>query len=294
MPPRTLQQRNEFGALFSGDLESALQRHGADRILHFFYFCFYVELTCDYLTRLKFPISPREAITDHATHQVDKGTRSSTIQKLEVYSLSPADLRVTGHGSMDAAHTNNLGLSRDFVKLCERNSASDPVVYKLYGYCKDLCSNTTLLPQSINLGPDKVIDKIHRDMCNHIFSPLSTRPRIKESDVKLYGELADYRLRVMQQKKEEKTTLAATAEYYLAGIDSVIDKVIGMVGLEATEIIFALNAHLSTSESASNYIGSPALQPSSHLSPTRFRKMQSAPSSVSEPEDRANDMDVMD
>ncbi|WP_157406476.1 MULTISPECIES: hypothetical protein [unclassified Janthinobacterium] len=269
-----MQERNEYAALFSGSLDAALSRHAADRILHFFFFCFYVEITCDYLAIYNVCILPKDAISPHATHQVDKGVRNKAMEKLDVYSSAPANLTVTGHGSMDAAHTNNLGLTDPFVRACEKYAISDQLLGRLYTCCENFCSNTTLLPQSINLGPDKVVDQVHRDMYNEIFSMSSKKPRITEGKVCHYLNHASNLLQEMAIKKVEKNVLAETAGYYIAGINSVVHKIVEIVGDEADLVVSAINTHIKSNRlvDALDYVASPKMQQRVHESPTRFRQ----------------------
>ena len=281
MPTRILQERNEFAALFSGGLEDALIRHAADRITHFFYFCFFIEITCDYLSKVHGKvISPKEAISPHATHQVDKGMRDATLDKMDVDSSSPSSLRVTGHASMDAAHTNNLGLSEPFIRACVQYGGQDSMVSQLYYLCEDFCSNTTLLPQSINLGPDKVIDTIHRDMYNAVFSMWSTAPRITDSNVGLYSNKAKWALSSMAVKKVDKNTLAETASYYAKGISGIENKLVEIIGNEVGVIVSKINAFLNNNVfDTRNYVASSIAQ-ATHLSPTRLRQPGTSNASI--------------
>ncbi|RON08927.1 hypothetical protein BK659_11800 [Pseudomonas brassicacearum] len=245
MGKRKASDRAEYAPLESGTLDDALRRHSAERIRHFFLFCFYVEVTCDYLSTIHGEtFEPTSVITDHATHQVDTGVRDSKRGKLELDSQTPADLQVTGWGSMDAAHFNNLGLKDNFLQKGKQLGEYDPMVSDLLSRCVDTCRNTRWLPQAINLGPDKVIDIVHRVVHIQTLSPTSAAPCASLTNIRLYIDMAISMLKNMADKKADKNTLKKTEEYYRLGLTDIEYKLLLTIEDEVIAIVRSINTHL--------------------------------------------------
>ncbi|WP_144403298.1 hypothetical protein [Pseudomonas sp. StFLB209] len=217
---RQMSDRSPTAPMESGALNMLLLRHSADRMRYYFMFCFHIKIACDYLAEVHGEfIDPNSAIVDHATHQVDTGARLKTGNPFEKDSVQPDDLSATGWDSMDAAHMNNLGLAKGFTSTCERLGTYDPIMNELYSRCVSFCRDTRWLPQPINLGPDKVIDQVHRNMHHHTFSNASNTPCITSANITLYCDTAKSMLDTFALKKKTvHNTLAEAAENYKKGI----------------------------------------------------------------------------
>lgn len=102
---RTKKDRIRSTPLLGGTLQNASADHAYERIRHCFLFCFYVEITCDYLNTLYGTThDPATVIADSATHQIDEGYKNLKADEFDKSSSAPQDLSITGYSKMDAAH----------------------------------------------------------------------------------------------------------------------------------------------------------------------------------------------
>jgi hypothetical protein len=74
--------------------------------------------------------------------------------------------QATACGRTDAAHYCNLGIEAKFrARIAElARPETDQIAFDLYEALKAICGNTKWLPQRINIGPDRVIDKLHGEL----------------------------------------------------------------------------------------------------------------------------------
>ncbi len=244
--PRLTSQRVQSAPVESGPLRESLPRHAFERIRHFFLFCFYVELTCDYVETLHgIKFNPLHVTTHCATHQVDSGTRLKSGAPLNKKSKQPLEESTTGHSRMDAAHFNNLGLTADFLRRLDRLGDDDEMVSELRSRCIDMCRNTRLLPQAINLGPDKVIDRIHETVRLRTFDASATEPCISVTNIRLYLDMAVSALKIMTDRKAHEPTLQATGDLYIEGLTRAESELARTLYDEVDGMVTAINRHVA-------------------------------------------------
>lgn len=176
MGKRTFTEFNPQAPVLSGALEHTLPEHVKMRAFHFFMFCTTVQLICDVLeaTQGGSRFLPPQVIELHATHQGGTGYRMKTMEPFNKHSKSMATEQGTGAASMDAAHFNNLGLKPAFLSWLDTligNSVAPfaAMLEQLRDDCVTYCADTRLLPQRINLVPDKIIDEVHRKIAMYVF-----------------------------------------------------------------------------------------------------------------------------
>ncbi|WP_172329310.1 hypothetical protein [Mangrovicoccus sp. HB161399] len=149
--------------VLAGTLREAIVGHTKERIRHFFLFLYTFRIL---MHVLKLPAGDWAGLVAvAATHQVDAGLRRDEgwDQVFAKTDGSMLDLPATAFRKVDAAHYCNLGLAPRLAGLC---SASEDVrAEPLLNALKLICGNTRLMPQRINIGPDRVIDKLHGDLC---------------------------------------------------------------------------------------------------------------------------------
>lgn len=154
----------------SGSLKDVLREHAYERCRHFFLYVFTVKALTDYVNATHAAnLGPTDALYVNATHQVDTGLRSADV---EYYGFDAKDPNVVNQSAtscvrMDAAHFCNLGVTHTCQSAFGR-LAGDPVVSHLFEALKTICGNTRQLPQRVNIGPDKIIDKFHGELATTI------------------------------------------------------------------------------------------------------------------------------
>ncbi len=149
--------------VLAGTLRQAIVGHTKERIRHFFLFLYTFRIL---MHVLKLPDGEWAGLVEvKATHQVDTGMRRDEgwDQVFAKTDGSMLDLSATAFRRMDAAHFCNLGLKPRLAALCSGSgdARAEPLLVSL----KLICGNTRLMPQRINIGPDRVIDRLHGDLC---------------------------------------------------------------------------------------------------------------------------------
>lgn len=191
MPQRVKSARSATSVNLSGPLRSALELHAHRRLVWLFRFLFALQATCDYIKKRNsgFSITPLNVIRAAATHQVDVGIRSDDPQHLvfDKDDTSVVNLNATEFTSMDAAHFCNLGLDSSqwarVTSAAEVLPGTDEFIWELIDLAEVSAGDTVQLPQRINIGPDRVIDKVHWVIANRFYQTpgkLVTEARILE------------------------------------------------------------------------------------------------------------------
>ncbi|MCO7552740.1 hypothetical protein [Metapseudomonas otitidis] len=218
---RTKKDRIRSTPLLGGDLHNASADHAYERIRHCFLFCFYVEITCDYLNTIYGTThDPATVIADSATHQIDEGYKNLKADEFDKSSSAPQDLSITGYSKMDAAHFNNLGLNSAFVGTLAKYAKTDPMVARLKEYCETTCGNTRLMPKAINIGPDKAVDSAQTDFKKLLFAGKAIdSPCVSIKSISTYIRLVTLRLSIYKARYKQKNqhTLVAAIRGYKHG-----------------------------------------------------------------------------
>ncbi|PWV65928.1 hypothetical protein C7443_101414 [Plasticicumulans acidivorans] len=207
------------GALvLGGSLKDELRRHAYERCRHFFLYLFYYRAL---LAKLNAPpyslgLKPQDLLYVNATHQIDEGYRSTDT---DYYAFDAKDANIIDKscaacGRMDAAHFCNLGIDAGMRSKLAAIASKDKVVFCFYECLKTICGNTRLLPQRVNIGPDKCIDRFHGELATAIIKsgkpPLSSA-HLKEylqGAAKVFAEYSD-----TQQKKGNLGIVACVEAY---------------------------------------------------------------------------------
>lgn len=228
--------RHESGIdhMESGSLDKLLVKHAQRRCQYFFGFMFtHQRIVAEIEKRTGEKVKPAFGIDVHATEQYAKGHRSkvksaktaaSTTQQVVPLTHQPMDknesnLNIqpsTNATRVDAAHFCNLGvkpiLTLAVIKLTD-NRPNDPLTH-LLERLKRFAGDTSQLPQPVNLGPDKVVDRIHGALVAQI---AQGGPRVTAQFYQTYLVECDAAMAVYQDKQNAKGTrdgLAACANEY--------------------------------------------------------------------------------
>lgn len=152
-------------AVMSGPLGSALTKHARERMVHFFLFLFALDAACRRANTLagRVVVDAADAFSVKATHQVDAGYRSTNLAHDNFDAHDPAVVTqpATIFRSMDASHFCNLGLRPTAVAELATRATADRDLFDLLDLARRLAGNTRLLPQRVNIGPDRIIDVAH-------------------------------------------------------------------------------------------------------------------------------------
>jgi hypothetical protein len=209
-------------APLSGALGGELKKHAYERCRHFFFYEFYAKALVDYLNAAHSQsFSYEDAVLIKASHQIDSGFRSKQLAYGEFDDTDPDVVKIscTVFRNIDAAHFCNLGVQEDFVTSINE-FLTDAKALDLYERLKAMMGNTRWLPQRVNVGPDRVIDKLHGELALTMLTA---------ADTKLIGteNIADY----LRQAREAMETykkghtkannhgVAACAEAYIDTYD---------------------------------------------------------------------------
>lgn len=234
-------------AILSGPARTLLPFHARERMRRFFFFAYSVKLSCDYLQRVHgVRLVPRDAVARDATHQIAKGHRiagGTPFDKSKPLSNTP----LTWFGAMDAAHVNNLGLTQPFCTLMGGLRHQDPMLDKLWSYCVAGCAATILLPQAVNLGPDRCVDRVHSELIGTVFpqagptSPIVSAPHADLYIVQANTALIDY---AQDRRKEGAPALSDMADLYRQGIAACQPILISDASRDLEALLQELNEHL--------------------------------------------------
>ncbi len=141
------------------DLKREIELHAESRMRFYFRFIFYVSSITSRLNKKSKKLLRATDFVDYkATHQWGSGHRKKDVGAQE--STHKTERKSDDFRSVDAAHKCGLGISPSLTKLVEQSE--DPSVKRLYEEIMRVISDTRLLPQRVNIGPDKIIDELHR------------------------------------------------------------------------------------------------------------------------------------
>ncbi len=173
--------RSDGAVDVTGSLKVELGRHAFERCRHFFLYVFTAKALTDHVnSKHGRNLGPTDILYVNATHQVDTGLRSTDV---EYYGFDSKDPNVVNQSAtacvrMDAAHFCNLGIDVRCQSTFGSLAGGDQTVSVLFETLKKICGNTRQLPQRVNIGPDKVIDKFHGELATKVLAskqPPATR-----------------------------------------------------------------------------------------------------------------------
>jgi hypothetical protein len=205
--------------VFGGLLKDELRRHAYERCRHFFLFLFHYKALIDYLNGP--PHNKGWGMTDalfvNASHQIDTGFRS---EEKEHYAFNAKDPNVVNKscsdcGNTDAAHFCNLGIKVNYQSAIAGVANHDQKAFHLYKDLAVICGNTRLLPQRINIGPDKKIDKFHGELAVKILSGGGPPVTLKNLDDYLAGAKSVFEEYKKKQVSKGNLGIAACVDAYL-------------------------------------------------------------------------------
>src|SRR5262249_13845498 len=136
-------------------------------------------------------------------------------------STSTVKETATAFTAMDAAHFCNLGIKPAFVaKIAKYTSSAhhnvDPIPMDFFEMLKKVCGDTELLPQRVNIGPDRVIDKVHGELAAKMLK--GSAKVISQKNVEDYKTAAADAMKEYRDDAHVKGDLAVAmcADCYLA------------------------------------------------------------------------------
>jgi hypothetical protein len=194
--------RTPTSITLSGDLKDALRAHAYERCRHFFSYVYTAKMLADYVNaRYGLSIKAADVPEHKATDQVDSGLRStdSLYYGFDAKDPNVVNMSATACGKLDAAHFCNLGIDPNCRAKFGKLAASDKVVERLFEALKVFSGNTRWLPQRINIGPDRVIDRLHYDLAVEILA--GGRPPVTKTNLRAYLSAADKALADYAQRQ---------------------------------------------------------------------------------------------
>jgi hypothetical protein len=215
---RVKSDRAEAAVSTSGVLKDELRKHAYERCRHFFLYLFFYKALIDWLNaKYNYGLSAKGLLKIHASHQADTGFRSSDAQhsEFDATDATIVDKICTAFLRMDATHFCNLGIDPAYGIKISTLGSQDNMVFTLYNSLACVCSNTRLLPQRVNIGPDKIIDALHGELATHILG--SGKPPVTASNMELYFDSAKKALGTYkaEQQSAGKNGTAACVDAYL-------------------------------------------------------------------------------
>lgn len=217
--------RSSGAANMSGSLKDELVKHAFERCRHFFMYVFHARALTDYVNaKHGLGLGPTDILYIHATHQIDSGLRSTDVEYFgfDATDANVVNLSATGCGRTDAAHFCNLGID---AKCGSKIGplAGDPVVFTLFEMLKKICGDTRQLPQRVNIGPDKVVDRFHGELATAILG--SGKPPVSRTTLKAYTDGAGDAMKEYSKRQGDngKLGLVACAKAYTDCYDNATE-----------------------------------------------------------------------
>jgi hypothetical protein len=215
---RVKSERAEFAVSTSGVLKDELRKHAYERCRHFFLYMFFYKALIDWLNaKHGFGLSAKGLLKIHASHQADTGFRSSDTQhsEFDATDATIVDKVCTAFHRMDATHFCNLGIDPAYGIKISNFGSQDKMVFTLYESLACVCMNTRLLPQRVNIGPDKIIDALHGALATKILE--TGKPPVTASNMEIYFDSAKKALGTykIEQQFGGKNGTAACVDAYL-------------------------------------------------------------------------------
>ena len=218
--PRIHSDPSPSAVVLSGTLRNALVAHTKERVRHFFLFLYLYRMLMHVLQ------SPSrdwaKYVSIKATHQIDEGMRRDEGWNLKFKKddVSVLDEQASAFRKVDAAHFCNLGLEPALAAVVAKSP--DERARSLYDGLVKVCGNTRLMPQRINIGPDRVVDKAHGELCVEFLKKmaLGSAP-ISPVFFTAYKALVVSRMRVYAagQVKNGNAAVAEAAEVYIGTLE---------------------------------------------------------------------------
>lgn len=226
--------KRSFGELsagavnLGGKLENALHYHTQERAIHFFLYVFYMKVLVTHLNKAPYALklAEDEGVEVVATDQINTGFRSTNIgpgayHAFDSGSASTLQESASAFTKMDAAHFCNLGIKPKFVtKIAKYTSdahhAVDPIPMDFYETLKRICGDTELLPQRVNIGPDRVIDKVHGQLAGKMLkgaAKVISQKTIEDYKAAAAAAMTEYR---DAARNKGDLGIVACADCYLA------------------------------------------------------------------------------
>ena len=210
---------NQALAILAGVLGDALRMHAAQRAQYFFNFLFgYAALSAQLRDVHGQTLGPAEGVSVKATHQIAYGLRRGDDAYFLFQDKDPkiVDQPATACGRTDAAHYCNLGIRPAFLTKANQFARPDidPVAFKLRAMLEVMAGATRQLPQRVNIGPDRIVDKVHGALAMQF---LDGTPPLSSANFEAYIQRCLQDMSTYQQAHSSKGNLgiAACCQCYL-------------------------------------------------------------------------------
>lgn len=205
--------------VFAGALRHELESHALQRAEVFFYYLVTMKIVVAEINRQRArrqqPSVPDASfVLAKATDQIGTGMRSddtATYAGFDPKDEHVVDKPTTMFTRADAAHFCNLGLSLDFAAACQASEFTRDGYERL----KVHAGATKLLPQQVNIGPDRKLDVLHASLAPRMLGDgglIFTRERVATYRAEAVAALQTYR---DDKKAAGLAGLAACAQCYL-------------------------------------------------------------------------------
>lgn len=204
-------------AILAGKLGPALRMHAAQRAEYFFMYLFWHRMLTDRMRDVHgVSTSAAEGVMSKATHQIATGLRSKdgAYYAFDTFDASMLDEDATRAGKRDAAHYCNLGVDGKFMTKVSQAASGDAITLGFLDRLTIMAGATRELPQRINIGPDRVVDKVHGELAPKF---LSSGVPVSLGNYLTYLDLCEQRMGVYQagQSKSKHDGIAACCECYI-------------------------------------------------------------------------------
>lgn len=212
-------ESNKALAILAGVLGDALRMHAAQRAQYFFNFVFFYSALTDRLRdQHGLTLTDAEGVSAKATHQIAYGLRRGDDAYYTFQDKDPniVDEPATNCGRTDAAHYCNLGISGKFLAKASAYARADVdgTAFNLRDNLEVMAGATRQLPQRVNIGPDRVIDRVHGDLALRF---LNGTPPLSPGNYAIYLALAEKEMEIYRKTHVYKGNLgiAACCQSYL-------------------------------------------------------------------------------
>lgn len=200
------------------DLRHEIELHAESRMRFYFRFIFYISaLTVKLNEKSETLLKATDFIEYKATHQWGSGHRKKDIGNQK--DVHKTERQADAFKSVDAAHKFGLGIKKNLSNLVAESE--DSAVMGLYKELVRIICDTRKMPQRLNVGPDKIIDELHRKRARDDLAGISTSIPIFNNHIAATylshasKEMEVYREKNHQINKRNKKELAEYASIYL-------------------------------------------------------------------------------
>ena len=223
--PRDMHQIPATMGAIVNRLDQQIDRHVEYRFRHYSMYAFFMYALTSKLSKeqdSKLNIDLSRYVVKKATHQIGVGHRRSSAEYSEfIRRADVLEIFTNTFKDVDAAHTCGLGAS-PLLQVAVAKS-KDKHTQPLHQGLLAAMRTTANMPKLVNVGPDKIIDKVHADnILEHLTTTSVANPLLGTGALTNYIRRARLAMTAYREGKlsQGRLGLAACASVYIDFYDN--------------------------------------------------------------------------